>query len=914
MENLGNEGSTPKSFPSIKILPVNAVSKLLHNRRLKNGLPVSEISLLFTGDTQYHFPCTSTNYESKSTSSGQSSEKDETVATLNDTFSISPEEQEIDECLRIESKFSNEVQRKSIFDLNRNMETKPAALVINGDLTNFGHTEQLELFKTFSPKYLNHEWLTLPIPIYAGLGNHDYENNVNDCVSNQCAHNMLEWFTQEYSNRMNLTLDISTNSLLWKKTVEGSLAYSKNFCSGNDGLCIHLIQLHNRPDYAASISSMSEWKIRGSFNWLLQDLQSIGNHSWPVLINLHNHNHKVAKRLKATLEQWMSSTENQHIIRRVIVLFAHLHEQHTIIKKCLGGVTVPYIYVGSVPNNRYSMIKFWQPDQAGIFLLQANDNSTLKKKDEYKVLFACITVVLLLVVGKSSGQQWYEDEEQEEDAISQEVNPDVLTDDDEDKPDVICANGRMCSCIRGVDARDPNVVDCSHATLKNSGPLDTAYLMIQLEKDPKFKAQVVKLDNNNIHYLQRGLIMPGHESSILSLDFSFNQIGTVERNSFDAFDKLVKLKLTHNRLRYYEISDDWLTAKLGASLHQLYLDYNFIEKLDDGIFDNLKNLTKLVLDGNNGLKLTAQTFGSGLGKLRTLSLDNCGLEVLDDNIFKHLVNLTQLSLSGNKFTTIPSAVANIPKLSIVAMSENPLVKLTSSAFKANSQTKANNMLKTIYLRKMPMLTEVEACAFCGLTSLETVDLSGSKNLASLHVGAFGTGEKKNLGATKVKTLLLSDCALTSVSEDLLQWTDDHKLALSGNPLLCDCENMQWLMVNKAKIQFQKEKPTCAAPEKVKGMTLKEANTHGCGAIQSSSSQKMTLIVVLVGLCASIFIVGFFYARSKGGVRNFLPVGRPASPQLGYSNLNARANPMHNTDGVMDDEDRLEDDFNRPEFV
>uniref|UniRef100_A0A915DCT0 NAC-A/B domain-containing protein n=1 Tax=Ditylenchus dipsaci TaxID=166011 RepID=A0A915DCT0_9BILA len=56
--------------------------------------------------------------------------------------------------------------------------------------------------------------------------------------------------------------------------------------------------------------------------------------------------------------------------------------------------------------------------------------------------------------------------------------------------------------------------------------------------------------------------------------------------------------------------------------------------------------------------------------------------------------------------------------------------------------------------------------------------------------------------------------------------------------------MQWLMVNKAKIQFQKEKPTCAAPEKVEGTTLKEANTHGCGAIQSSSSQKMTLIVVL----------------------------------------------------------------------
>ena len=37
-------------------------------------------------------------------------------------------EVEMQECLEIESKFSNEVQRKSIFDLNRNMETKPLVI------------------------------------------------------------------------------------------------------------------------------------------------------------------------------------------------------------------------------------------------------------------------------------------------------------------------------------------------------------------------------------------------------------------------------------------------------------------------------------------------------------------------------------------------------------------------------------------------------------------------------------------------------------------------------------------------------------------------------------------------------------------------------------------------------------------
>ncbi len=34
---------------------------------------------------------------------------------------------------------------------------------------------------------------TETIRILPGLGNHDYENNVNDCVSNHCANRMLFW-------------------------------------------------------------------------------------------------------------------------------------------------------------------------------------------------------------------------------------------------------------------------------------------------------------------------------------------------------------------------------------------------------------------------------------------------------------------------------------------------------------------------------------------------------------------------------------------------------------------------------------------------------------------------------------------------------------------------------------------------
>jgi hypothetical protein len=88
---------------------------------------------------------------------------------------------------------------------------------------------------------------------------------------------------------MNLTLDVQTQFELWKITYDGSLAYYKDFCSTNDATCVHSIQLHNRPDYAANINSVHSWKIRSSLQWLRKDLDKMRNRTWPVLINLHNY-------------------------------------------------------------------------------------------------------------------------------------------------------------------------------------------------------------------------------------------------------------------------------------------------------------------------------------------------------------------------------------------------------------------------------------------------------------------------------------------------------------------------------------------------------------------------------------------------------------------------------------------------
>lgn len=42
---------------------------------------------------------------------------------------------------------------------------------------------------------------------------------------------------------------------------------------------------------------------------------------------------------------------------RIAVFFAHMHQLHQVKVQCFHGVSVPFVYVGSVPNNRLVQIQ-----------------------------------------------------------------------------------------------------------------------------------------------------------------------------------------------------------------------------------------------------------------------------------------------------------------------------------------------------------------------------------------------------------------------------------------------------------------------------------------------------------------------------------------------------------------------------
>lgn len=163
-------------------------------------------------------------------------------------------------------------------DESNQTASKFAFTVINGDLTAYFHPDQHTEFRAIYDIGFPWAYPTgLKTPVYLGLGNHDYQNNLNDCNSfsadnNRCAKNAINLI------RGSVFLDYVKN--MPSDTLEsydaGSLAYSWN--KGP----YHFVQLHNDPDY-----EIPKLGISKSVDWLEKDLARASQRGQTIIVNMH---------------------------------------------------------------------------------------------------------------------------------------------------------------------------------------------------------------------------------------------------------------------------------------------------------------------------------------------------------------------------------------------------------------------------------------------------------------------------------------------------------------------------------------------------------------------------------------------------------------------------------------------------
>ncbi|MBC8999982.1 metallophosphoesterase [Pseudomonas sp. N40(2020)] len=262
---------------------------------------------------------------------------------------------ESDADFKVRSKWLVETQLASIAAF-RNSQGGQAQvpLMINGDITAFGHGWQRSYMKAALDQHFKGEYLY-------GLGNHDYENNVDDCFSNSCAAGSIVEFKEHHENKVN-NFDLKITSGFLSNTYSGSLAYSTNIGE------VHLVQLNNEPTYTARIAhalNPTTFNINSALDWLEKDLSTAKTQGYAIIINMHKPfdmqgNEAQLRRFREMLDKY-----------QVTAVFAgHLHQD--------GGSSywlgnVPMYLSGATSQQTYLITSFTEDrKQLQIYLVENN--------------------------------------------------------------------------------------------------------------------------------------------------------------------------------------------------------------------------------------------------------------------------------------------------------------------------------------------------------------------------------------------------------------------------------------------------------------------------------------------------------------------------------------------------------------
>lgn len=179
----------------------------------------------------------------------------------------------------------------------------PLALVMNGDLTSYFHFNEVDLYRQYyetgyklsdiqieALNVLGYSGYikpandpTLQLPIFTGLGNHDYENNLGTDMTGDCSDITLDkthCAKQAVNYIKNMVYCGSVKNFinpLVDRFDEASLAYSWDIGE------FHFVQLNNRPNYEASAIG-----IAPSIPWLKTDLQKATAAGQKIVLNMHD--------------------------------------------------------------------------------------------------------------------------------------------------------------------------------------------------------------------------------------------------------------------------------------------------------------------------------------------------------------------------------------------------------------------------------------------------------------------------------------------------------------------------------------------------------------------------------------------------------------------------------------------------
>jgi len=243
-----------------------------------------------------------------------------------------------------------------------NSKTKVAGVVINGDVTAYGHTNEWS--------WINTSLNSLQPPIFLSLGNHDYENNVGNCINNECVRNSLdnlEKYASKYASSFDRTYD---KVVLWKDYI-GSFAWSRDIGS------VHYVFLNNEPTYSFTSAGLSSsaFKIQSAIPWLDRDLQK-ARAAGKAIVLVHHKPFDGFQGSDGFTKDMFEAMVRKYSVSAIFL--GHLHTNGGEVGT-FGGATT--IYSGSASTQTYLLVYFDQAQKvASAYLVKSGDTSGNKPK------------------------------------------------------------------------------------------------------------------------------------------------------------------------------------------------------------------------------------------------------------------------------------------------------------------------------------------------------------------------------------------------------------------------------------------------------------------------------------------------------------------------------------------------------
>ncbi|QWH75522.1 hypothetical protein EXW59_01285 (plasmid) [Bacillus mycoides] len=255
---------------------------------------------------------------------------------------------------------SEDLIREQYININSYMDSLPSivngAVLINGDMTAFGHGNEWSKINSLVG--------VLNRPYYFGLGNHDIENNFNDCANNGCFKNSLNYLqghVRGHNNILSSQFDYKSESH-WSGwghgyNRHGSFAYVINI--GN--LC--LIQLQHDPKMerkaTATFTNTDQYHIYPNRNWLENQLRIARDSGKIIIVNVH---------VKGNI-----NSDYANLLRQYGVSAVFSGHYHTSLgNDGLVGSSIPAFISGSASQRTYLILEHYA-DRLEIYTVHENN-------------------------------------------------------------------------------------------------------------------------------------------------------------------------------------------------------------------------------------------------------------------------------------------------------------------------------------------------------------------------------------------------------------------------------------------------------------------------------------------------------------------------------------------------------------